>query len=248
MKTLSHWAKNHPISARWILAFGHIFTLLNGLLLGSLLYLNDLSIPPFVMGFCMILIGAAYLAYPFREARSGFFRYSYGKQKTMDFVFVAAAALLISTATCQFAYETPAPTATTVSQLQIYPVVERGPSPQEEQIQRPSQRTLKASIRAQKQLIKQELRTLKAEWKQAKDSGGQGVAKVLLILLTIVVALALAYIIAALACAVACNGNDALAVGLLLAGWTGIIFLSVVVIRGILRMGRNKLPQEVPGN
>lgn len=67
--------------------------------------------------------------------------------------------------------------------------------------------------------------------KAQKSGAGKG----LLIFLTIVGALALLYLLAALSCSIACSGADGLAILVFVAGLGLIVWLSVVVIKRILR-------------
>ena len=56
----------------------------------------------------------------------------------------------------------------------------------------------------------------------------------------ILLALILAYGVAALACSLSCAGSDAAAVIVAVLGLTGIVFLTIVLIRGILRKSKKE--------
>ena len=85
--------------------------------------------------------------------------------------------------------------------------------------------------------IKQELRNLKKDLKKKKDKMSMRLVKLLLFLLTVGIAIFLGFLIFALSCNIACSGEEGLAWVVLLLGWTGIIWLGIIVLKKIFRMG-----------
>lgn len=79
--------------------------------------------------------------------------------------------------------------------------------------------------------LKAAVKEIKKAIKQGKGDAG----KILLTTLAIIVALGLLLLLAALACEIACNGSEALAILVFVVGLAGIIFLLVWVIRKINR-------------
>jgi hypothetical protein len=85
-----------------------------------------------------------------------------------------------------------------------------------------------------RKLLKQQVK----EIKKANDpSKGE---KVLLVILSILVALGLLYLIAALSCSIACSGSEAIALLVAIGGTVGVIFLLIFVIRAIYGKKRKK--------
>jgi hypothetical protein len=85
-----------------------------------------------------------------------------------------------------------------------------------------------------KKLLKHQIR----EIKKANDpSKGE---KVLLVILSILVALGLLYLVAALSCSIACSGSEAIALLVAIGGTAGVILLLIFVIRAIYGKRRKK--------
>jgi len=82
MKTLSFFAKNNPLKARYILAFAHVLVWLIAIFLGVYLFLHDLPIPFWVGIVFAHLFFLAYFLYPYRDHKKGLFKYSYFRQKS----------------------------------------------------------------------------------------------------------------------------------------------------------------------
>lgn len=95
--------------------------------------------------------------------------------------------------------------------------------------------------RHEKRILKREfasqLKTyVKAELAGDKKTAGQ----VGLVILTIIGAIGLTYLLAALACSVACSGADGLAILILAVGLTGIIWGTIALINYILKRRKTK--------
>ena len=82
-------------------------------------------------------------------------------------------------------------------------------------------------MEGKKKILKEQIR----EIKKANDLS-EG-TKVLLIILSIVVAIGLLFLVAALACNLSCSGSDAVAVIVGIGGLALIIFLLIIAIRAI---------------
>lgn len=226
MKNLSYWGKQHPVQARVIITFCHVLLVINAFCLGILSYLSDYSVAwwvPLVLGNLFFL---AYFFYPSKEARQGWFKHSYRKQKALDFILVSSYALLISAGLNQWAFA-PNQIAFSSSPNAVLIAQKLKPETQEELSRKDKKLNLKAAI----QSIKTNLKAIKEELKATDSKGGKG----WLIALTIVLALALGYVVTGLACGIACSGQEGLAWAALIVGWAGIIWLSIIVIKKIAR-------------
>jgi len=84
--------------------------------------------------------------------------------------------------------------------------------------------------------LKEEFKKQIKVYAVAKIKGNNdGAGKALLIALTIIGAVGLLYLVAALACTLACNGSDAAAVIVAILGAAAVIWLTVVIIQRISR-------------
>ena len=239
MRKLSNWGAKQVISARFIIVTCHILLLAIAVFLGVFTYTINLELPAIITIALTNLFFIFYFLYPTRQKKSGFFRHSYLRQKSTDFLLALTYPLAIAAAINTFAFSPepvlpPNPVRTVLIVERITP----------ESSLKNNKKTLKAelkkTIQESKQKIKTELKALKAEYKAKKDKAGTTIVKILLILLTIFLAIGLAYLVAALACSISCSGQGALAVAVLLLGLGGIIWLTVIAIKAIVRKVNNR--------
>ena len=205
-----------------------IYLLLNasGILLGTLLEMVQVSIPFVVAYFLLIPFLTAVLLYPSRKQKHSF-RNFYRARKTADAVLVACSFLFVVCYSNQ-----PAGNALLQNRQAVFasseatPVVSEKPGKPKIRI-----RLEKSSFsKKQWQQIKQNVKEIRKTLRK-KTTAGQ----VFLIILTVLVALALQFLVAALACDLSCSGAEGLAWTVLLLGTALVTFLTVVVIRRIVR-------------
>lgn len=236
MLALSKWAFRNPITARLLIALGHILVIANALFLGLLLFWFDWASSTLTIVVLVSIYGIAYLRYPAKLSRLT--KQKYRKQKTSDFLMVLSYALLIAfslnnyltmednpgvanhkvseTAVLFSALAAPAAPAAVVSPKAPLTKAER-----------------RQARRSQFKALKTQIKAWKKENKGRKKGGEVG--KILLTCLVICFAIGLAFLLAILACSLSCNGQGSLAVLLVLGGLTGIVWLSVIAIKGIFR-------------
>jgi hypothetical protein len=88
---------------------------------------------------------------------------------------------------------------------------------------------------------KERRKLLKAQIQGIKSSSDlTPTAKTLLTILSVIVAIGLLYLVAALSCSLSCNGSDAAAVLVGVGGTALVIFLVIIVIRGIYGKHKKK--------
>lgn len=229
MKNLSYWGKQHPVQARVIIALCHVLLVIDAFVLGLLSYFSDIVVTwwvPFVLGNLFFL---AYFFYPSKEVQQGWFKHTYRKQKTLDFILVTAYALLISAGLNHWAsapneINKTTPANAVLMAQKLKPETENGLSKKEKT----------TNLKTAFQSIKSNLKILKEELKAQDGEKGKG-SKGWLIALTIILALALGYVVTGLACGIACSGQEGLAWAALIVGWTGVIWLTIIVIKKIAR-------------
>jgi len=242
MKNLSKWAKNHPISARIIIAVSHVLIAISGLCLGLLSYVYDFRPGNWIALLLGNVFFIAYFLYPNRRKIKGWFKYSYLRQKLLDFTLVITHFLIIATGVNYFAFSPNSnPQSTSyearsnsyearLAVLRIKPQVEK-------KSKKKSRSQLRKTFKKMKKKIKAELKQMKKAMKKQGNKKDARLIQALLILLTIGVALLLGVLIAALACEISCSGQEGLATAILLLGWTGVVWLSVIMIKKILQKG-----------
>ena len=231
MKKLSFWASNNPVKARLFIAFAHILGAVNTIILGVMFYLWDVGTafwPMFFLGNVFLL---AYVLYPGRKDQNRWFRYSFVRQKVHDFTLVFSAIFTLALFINNF-LALPQPTPSPVTGEAMMIVHHNTPEVK-------TKKNLKAEFRAKAKKVRKSMRAefkqLKKDWKKARKDSREGWKKGLLIALTVLVALALAWVIAALSCSIACSGNEALALVVLVVGWGGLVYAGFLLIRRILR-------------
>ncbi len=96
MKNLSRWAKTHPRQARLILVLTHVCIAFGALTCGFLTYFADIVLPAWLPIFLANCFFIAYFFYPQKGATQGWFKFSYLRQKSLDFILSTSYALLIT--------------------------------------------------------------------------------------------------------------------------------------------------------
>lgn len=246
MLAFSQWAHRNPITSRLLIALGHVLIIANALLLGLLLYWWGWSPSTLTIAVLVSIYGFAYLRYPTMLGRLT--KAKYRKQKTSDFLMVLSYALLIAfslnnylaieddpgkasleesaTTLMLSALAAPAAPAAAVSPKAPLTKAER-----------------RQARRSQIKVLKTQIKAWKKDNKGKKKGGDVG--KILLTCLVIAIALGLALIVAALACGLSCNGQGGLALVLVLGGLTAIVWLSVIVLKGVFKNGSSPPARQV---
>jgi hypothetical protein len=235
MRKISLWAKHHRFEA---IAFIVIIKLLLAVIafyLGSLLLELKFYIPFSVFIIALTVLITAALLYPSRRLSRLSKKKFYIRQKSCDFLIATCSFVMIGTLVNN---NLPVPGATISSAS----TVTTSTTPTAEEILASLQYRDKSS------LTKQEKRILKEEFKKqlnlfakAKIAGNKkDGANALWIILTIIAALGLLYLVAALACSIACNGSDAAAIIVAVLGAAAVIWGAIAVIKRISRGPKNK--------
>ncbi|MEN8121626.1 MAG: hypothetical protein ABFS35_14845 [Bacteroidota bacterium] len=240
MKNLSYWGKNNPGKTRKIIAILHILLVFNAFSLATLTSLFDIDIPRAVLLIFGGIFFIAYFLYPSKKTKNGIFKYSYKKQKTLDFLLVVSYFLILSFG---LKYTTIISETDHAKQL---PILVQGDSPQQDvKNQGEPLFDSKLTFKELRKKIKSEFKELKKELKKQKDKPGIVFLKVFLVILSLAAAIGLGYLIAALACSLSCSGMEGLAVIVLIFGWAGVVLLTVVSIKNIVKKIGMKVDPEL---
>lgn len=243
MKNLSRWAKHNPALSRFLIALGHLLAIANALLLGLLLFQFDLPESTVAVSLLVSVFFITYLFYP--KASKRLTNKLYWKQKSCDFTFVICYTFLIAVSLNNVlvrdggilaGVDRDFETATVRHSVVGTPALATDALPK-----------TKAEKRKIRHAQFKRLKTQVKEWKRANKGNKKksGAVKGLLLFLVIIGALGLALLLASLSCSLSCNGQEGLAIVVLLAGLTGIIWLSVVLIKKIF--ADNSTLRKVPG-
>jgi hypothetical protein len=231
MRTLSKWAYLNPIKSRFLITFLHLLSIVNAIFLGVLFYLGDIpsSIIPTVL--LTTIFFTSLLLYPNTKRRLTGQKYQ--QQKLCDFTLVLSGALFLAFAVNHY-LATPSDSYSALAENTQVTVQLSAIGQSSDTDVMPV--LTKAEIRKARRGKIKELKTSIRAWKKAHKGNKKGgdAGEVLLILLVIFGAAMAALLLAALSCSLACSGAGGLAILLMLAGIVGIVFLSVVLIKGIV--------------
>ena len=237
MIAISQWANRNPVKSRFLIASFHLLAVANAIILGLLFFLSDWPASSLLAFLLVNVFFVAYLRYPTNRRRLS--KKKYWQQKRIDFTLALCYSLLIAVSLNNFlANEEGLPdgetdlTEVTImhSALSAPPVATTNATLTKTE-RREARRSQFKALKSQFKELKTELRAWKKEHKGQKK--GRGLANALLILLVLLGAAALAFGVAGLSCSLSCNGQEGMAVIVLLGGLTGIIWLSVVLIKSI---------------
>jgi hypothetical protein len=230
MKSISRWGAQHIKYSRIIIVLCHLLLVAQAIMLGLWTSAMQMETGTWITIGIGNIFFIAYLLYPWFKADRGFFKYSYLRQKALDFILVISYFLIIVGGVNQFVAPGLSGSESIVEARFI--VYHHNPGKDTNQ---GSELTYKTKVKALKKQLRAELIQLKQTLKAKNDKGGVVIVKILLVLLSVGLALALAYLIAVLACGVACSGTEGLAWVILIVGWAGAIWLLVLALKAILR-------------
>jgi ABC-type multidrug transport system fused ATPase/permease subunit len=235
-KAISYWGKDHPTLTRLILILLNGILCILALALGLLAFLYEVEIPGSVKYILAGLAVLSLLIYPSKYANIHFIKYSYWRRKRMDFILSFLGFLLLATLFNGFLSE-----ASKLNQEPAYAqqVVYKPKTFKEKWKQKVNGFPMVKEYRAFKKQIKQEARLLQKELKVSNQNDESWKAIVLTLLILIGAYLA-GSLIALLACSLACNGSEALALIVLVFGWLAVIYLGFIGIRASFRRYNKK--------
>ena len=241
MRKISTWAKFHPYQARTYIVI--IKVILGGMAIttGKAIAEAGISLSPLPAIISAGLLFLAILIYP--QKRSGSSRKeTYVLRKSLDFTLGFTTFVLITALAANnksIINDIRIPAANAASAIKIHP-------PTAEEILASLKYRDKSSLTKQeKRILKKELGKQVKVYARAKLSGDKNGETALLIILTIIGAIGLTWLVAALACSVACGGAEGLAIVITVLGLAGIIFGTIVLIKKIVRR-HNKKPEQEP--
>ena len=246
MKKLSFWARDHKWPARFIIVFSFVLLNTAGIVTGMLLDDLKVTIPSAALTLSIIIYFTGIFFYPSksekRKLTAGLF---YKKQKTCDIILATSTFFIlicISNNRFRSIQYFPALQATAVNKptLPADSIVKTYKSIAAFSASLKDETGKSLKWKEKKKLLKEQVRAIRKSNEPSK--GG----KVILIILSVIVALGLIALVAGLACNLSCNGSDAAAVLIGLGGTALVIFLLFVAIRAIKGKKKKKtiIPEE----
>lgn len=239
MKKLAYWSKKNPIKAMIIIGLSHVLLVIIGIAMGIRTYLDEFPIPDGFLLLMVILFFTAYLFYPIRGLKTGIWKYSFSRRVKHDFILVMASTCVLAAGINNFAFQ---PLQNQVSQPQVSLMIVPENIGGSGLVKKELRKSILSKIKQMRTDIKQTLKLMKTDVQ--KGNGQKAGLKILLILLTVLVAAALWYSVAALSCQISCSGNEGLATVVLLGGTTAILALTILVIVKIVRIGKKTTEQK----
>ena len=243
IKKLSKWAKLNPKLARIIITISHVLVYVNAICLGLLLFIFDWGESRWLLVIVANLFFISYIFYPKKSKKENkkncsYLQYNrqYIRQKAHDFSLVIFYAIVISLGVNNFLIQ-PNHSNNMVQQPTAKFIVHKPKLENHTTNRKQIKSEFKRKFKKLRKQIKKELRALKKELKKKNDKAGMTLVKFLLFLLTIGVAISLGFLILVLSCNISCSGQEGLAFVVLLLGWAGIIWLGVITIKKIFKIG-----------
>lgn len=237
MKAISFWAMRNPSKARFLatiikllLAFlaaytGLLFAKLNIVFTSLLLYISALTV------FVFLLI------YPKQNKRSRPFFHAYVWQKTCDAGIIICSFISIMVMMNNIETQQPLPAlAIGASTAHVKPTAK-------EILESLKHRDKSSLTRQEKKILRKELfRQLKIYTISAAKDDKEAKKHAGLIVLTIIGALSITLTLAALVCAIACNGSEVAAIVVGIIGLAAIIWGMIAIINSITGKTKKKKP------
>ncbi len=256
MKNITFWAAKHRTAAIMIMIALHIILMINGIVAGKMLIEEGIVLNKFFLFTGILIFIIAYFFYPVRAGKdslfkydldSKIFKYSFLRHKFLDFLIAVSAFIMILYAS-NLNYSDK---SSSIWFLQN--VIASDYQSQKQSVANPANskivklQLIKLDTQKNKKLrivslFKQKAKTkIKIVLKKnTPETNSFALKFALIILLSLAATLGLAI----LACAVICNGFEALGVLIFLSGLTGLILLSVFLIKKIFRRKELKFKAE----
>jgi len=232
MKQLSHWGKAHRWSARLLIVFLYIPLNIAGVLIGCFLYAESIFIPSIWISAAMISTLFAIVFYPQKTATSFFSPYY--RRKSLDALLAISTLLFViicsNRLSSQFHSQKAQFSSVTVIQAAVLLPESLSTSHTGESSTKPIVKTHRGG------LIKKFIRRIVRFYLKRTES-----ERIMLLVLTVLGAALAIYLLAGLACSLACGGEEGLAWVVLIGGVALVIWLTAIIFQSIdKKYGRNK--------
>lgn len=247
MKQLSHWARINQWKARIIITIAWILLTILAIFIGVTLTKMDIGLTDhFLVPICISFF-CAVLFYPFRwQKKQTGPRSFYRRQKGCDLLLAISSFGMIL-----YAGNRPGELFRHYGNLHATEILPSSQPADSQAISYKSIKDFSASMKdkdgkmlkwkERKKLLKQQVRAIK------KAPGTSQVEKAMLVFLACLAAIGLLYLVAALACSLSCNGSEVAAFFVGIGGTALVIFLLILLIRGIYGKKKKTIPKIETG-
>lgn len=232
MKNISIWAKHNRTKALGVAILLHIVISYCFFYVGALLLTKKIILPFSMVYLSGILFLTSYLFYPIKNVQQGIFKRTFFKEKKCQLVAMVGAAVLmvfIGNHSTKSAFlemnRAPEYSAITVA-VDIQQESRGGKKSKVEK--RAHRQLIKKTKRQLRKRIRKNVRKLRAKERQLTKY-----EKSLIVFLSLLLGVVLGYLVLALSCSIACSGSEALALIVLLGGFTLIIVGFVAIVRSL---------------
>lgn len=226
MKKISAWAMRHPAKARLWMIVIKVLLFFEALYMGNELAEWGIHFSDDHFYFILFLFGFALLTYPNTKNKKIYFEYQYyARKKVNDFV-IALSSFMVLIVTFNTNFLSPLyKTAEASSIITNSPGIDGT---------NPAKKSRKFAAKERRQW-KANFKKLWKQWKAAMSKNADGKNKGWKLALAITLGIVLTALLALLACAIACNGQEVLAAIILALGLAGVIWGLVAWIKSIYR-------------
>lgn len=245
MIKISCWAKHNPAKARIVIVVLHM--LLIGLAIYAGTALNELGIQaPAILPYILMPLSFVILfLYPSQKTKKDKFsrKQLYRLQKTLDFLTAAFSFILVCfVANNYYSHQFALPVS--AASIGLNKPGRAKPTAQEILASLPY-RNKSTLTKSEKRILKTEFKKqLKVYLKAKLTKDDETASKAIFIILSIIAAVGITFLLAALACNIACNGSEAAAIVLFTLGVTITVLLLIYVIKKI--KDHKKTTEEIP--
>ena len=231
MIKLSYWARKNPWTGRISIVLIHVLLCWCGYLLGKNLLALGLQLSSYLLWSALLLYTFGVLFYPAAKKNLDIqeFLTFFARRKKFDWMLAFSTFLVVS-----FVGNSPGSpfifsqylNGATINNTSI------GPVPKNAEIKSPFKLTTTRAER--KAMFKEFKKVLKESLRKEKGSNNNA-TRITLVVLTIIGGVFLALLAAGIACSLSCNGNETLAVFVAVFGITGAVFLTLAVVKAIIK-------------
>lgn len=226
MKSISYWASRHLWPARLLLVA--IFVLLNllAVFVGKSLSLLQVSLPFYLVYLLLLPFAAAWLLHPGGHSNSSFRLRKWCEGTVGGICFMLVVIL--------FNQKLPVSNAPVWSNTVVKKLAEQKLTNSKVLEEKPVLRK-----KHQRQKLRNNIKTIRSLYQQSPKT-----TKIILIILAVVVAIGLLWPLSLLVCQLSCAGSEALAIFVSVLGTGLIVYLAVLVVKGIERRYQRKLREN----
>lgn len=216
VRKISYWAQDHKWKTKGLITGIKVILGLGGLFTGRMLFDMDFSISESARNVLLSVFSATALLYPVKNTSNKLFKHSYLRQKMHDLLLAMSGFLLIITLGNQAAADKDLVAPVTA----MYEVVDNtfGNTNSGTQLKTGQQ---------------QELSNQENFVHPKSINGGNVALNILLTILCLALFLALEFLVLALACGIACNGQEFVAAVVAIGGTVGLIALLISVLKKV---------------